>query len=183
MNEIWKDINGFSGYQVSNLGNVKSNERFETTNGCVKERFIKEIILQPATDRGYKIVSLSKGKRQYMKKVHRLVAQAFIPNPDNKRTVNHKDCNPSNNLLDNLEWATDLENTRHARKNNRMSDEKEVVMIKDGIIIKIFKSISQANRETGIQISNISYCCSGIRKTAGGYNWKFKKGEYKNERF
>lgn len=93
--EIWKRINGYPDYQVSNFGRVKSNRK----------------ILTPWNDgKGYMKVELH-GKSM---RVHRLVAQAFIPNPENKKQINHKDGNKSNNDSSNLEWCTNSENTKHA---------------------------------------------------------------------
>lgn len=108
MEELWKDIEGFEGlYQVSNLGNVKSLKR--------------NIILKPGIvaykktkENGYYIVNL-KSKPFY---IHRLVAEAFIPNPENKPQINHIDCNKRNNNVKNLEWVTREENIQHAYKNN-----------------------------------------------------------------
>lgn len=114
MDEIWKDIEGYKGYyQVSNCGRVKSLQRFKS---CGKGGFIQKerIMKQSLTTTGYKKVELSKdGKRKSMK-VHRLVAMAFIDNPDNKPDVNHIDGNPLNNHLVNLEWCTESENINHA---------------------------------------------------------------------
>lgn len=102
--EIWRDIDGYEErYQVSNYGRVKSFWR-----GAIK-------ILKPAAiSRGYLFVSLCKPNQRKQFYIHRLVAQAFIPNPDNKRTVNHIDGHRLNNCVENLEWATAAENTHHA---------------------------------------------------------------------
>jgi hypothetical protein len=120
--EIWKDIKGFEGlYQISNYGRVKRLSKKVFNKGLVhgKEYFIsKEIILKNATiSKGYQGVTLTKNKKRYSKKVHRLVAEAFIPNPENKSQINHIDCNKKNNCVDNLEWNTQSENLKHAFKN------------------------------------------------------------------
>lgn len=108
MEELWKDIEGFEGlYQVSNLGNVKSLKRnIILKPGVVAYRKTKES--------GYYIVNL-KSKPFY---IHRLVAEAFIPNSENKPQINHIDCNKRNNNVKNLEWVTREENIQHAYKNN-----------------------------------------------------------------
>lgn len=113
MKEVFKDIKGFEGlYQISNQANVKSLERKDRLGRMVKGRILKHKI---DTD-GYHQVNLCKNGIVYTKKVHRLVAQAFIPNPDGKATVNHKDANKSHNYDINLEWATSYENNLHASK-------------------------------------------------------------------
>jgi len=179
MLEVWKDVVGYKTlYKVSNLGRVKSLERIHIMNGCVKRRVRKEIMLTPTYDRGYLILGLTTSKGiQKMKKVHRLVLEAFIPNIHNKRTVNHINGIKDDNRLENIEWATDLENTQHGRKAGLFHDEKPINQIKNGVIIDTFKSLSEASRKTNIQISNISYCCSGARKNAGGYQWEYIKKE------
>lgn len=104
MNEVWKDIKGYEGlYQVSNLGRVKSVKRNLTLKPCNRNRYL--------------IVLLSKNGIKKAINVHRLVAQAFIPNPDDKRTVNHIDGNKQNNCVDNLEWCSQSENVKHAYDN------------------------------------------------------------------
>lgn len=111
-NEIWKDIEGFEGiYQISNYGRVKSLSRivFSSPNVARKK---KEIIRVVSLNKGYEFVKLKKETTNYY--VHRLVAIAFIPNPENKPEVNHKNGKKNDNRVDNLEWATKSENKKHA---------------------------------------------------------------------
>ena len=122
--EIWKDINGFEGiYQISNLGRLKSLARTaDFVNGAIIQR--KERILVAGVigrERNYLGVALSKNKKQKTYPVHRLVANAFIPNPENKPQVNHIDSNPSNNHVDNLEWVTERENQSHRYSKEKTS--------------------------------------------------------------
>lgn len=119
MEEIWKDIEPHLGvYAVSNLGRVRSYDRVvETSNKRVPRRFIKGQILNLRVDtNGYAHQCLSENNKSYNYKVHRLVAKAFIPNPENKPCVNHIDGDKLNNCVDNLEWVTYSENTHHAYK-------------------------------------------------------------------
>ena len=109
MQEIWKDINDYEGlYQVSNLGRVKSLSR------KYKKRVIQEHIVQPSiAHNGYLRVGLSKNGIRKYDSIHRLVAKAFIPNPNNYNIVNHKDCNRQNNCVDNLEWCNEKYNINY----------------------------------------------------------------------
>ena len=172
MKEIWKDVFNYEGiYQVSNLGNIRILKN------------MKKKILQNDKD-GYKIIILSKKGKKSTKRVHRLVAEAFIPNPENKSYVNHKNGIKSNNCIKNLEWVTPSENNTHYYrvlgnkspnfgkygKNNHSS--KVVLQIKNNKIIAEFYGCNEAQRITGI--NHISAVCLGKRKTSGGYKWKYK---------
>lgn len=107
MQEIWKDIKGFeSFYQVSNLGNVKSLDRYILYSNGTRHFHSGKILTPTLNKYGYYYVHLKKEGSNKKIYVHRLVAQAFIPNKNNKEEVNHIDCNPANNKVDNLEWVT-----------------------------------------------------------------------------
>lgn len=116
MKEEWKDIVGFENYQVSNLGNVKSKERYYINNFGHKVH-IKEKLMNFSERSGYFVVNLRKNGIRHSKQVHRLVAEAFLPNIYNKEVVNHKDFNRKNNCVDNLEWLTQKENVNWSRCN------------------------------------------------------------------
>lgn len=122
MEEIWKDIPNFEGlYQVSNLGNVRVLDRYVNSairnNDKVKR---KGKILKQYNKRGYLQVSLIKNYKRYYFTVHRLVAMAFLPNPDNLPQINHKDENPLNNNLSNLEWCTAKYNCNYGNRNSKI---------------------------------------------------------------
>ncbi|ADH03403.1 HNH endonuclease [Bacillus phage W.Ph.] len=117
--EEWKPVVGYEGlYEVSNQGNVRSLPRIVEKSNGVKTTVKGKVMTKRLNDRGYHEIKLSVGGKGAYKKLHRIVAMAFIPNPENKEEVNHKDTDKLNNTVDNLEWNTHEENIRHAFANN-----------------------------------------------------------------
>ena len=181
--EEWKDIQGFEGfYQVSNLGHIRSVDRFvKKHNG---KRLIKGKILSPSKSKrtGYYQIHLYKLGCVYRYNVHSLVAKAFIPQ-NGKPYVNHKDGQKENNMADNLEWVTCTENHYHAvrigaNKNygtNNYRARRVIQLSKDGKVIKLWECIKDAERSLGIHEANIVKCCTGKRKTTGGFMWKYEE--------
>lgn len=162
--EIWKNITGYEGmYQVSNLGNVKSLKR-KKWNGFDYQEVVEKFLSQK-THNGYKYVNLCKPKSQKMISVHRLVAIEFIDNPEQKKYVNHKDNNPSNNNSNNLEWCTQAENIQYAVQQGRFNQgilsprtkftEKQVLEIRKRIANKEI-SQNKLAKELGVTQNCIS---------------------------
>ena len=111
--------------------------------------------------------------------IHRLVAQAFIPNPNNLPEINHKDENPLNNNVDNLEWCTHQYNSNYGKRPKKIGEKhsKRVVMCdKKNIVVAVFNSVTEASSVTGIHAGSISECCNNkqYRHSAGGYIWKYE---------
>lgn len=191
MEEIWRPLVGFVGkYEVSNLGRVKSLGRMRG-NG-VSSYFQKERIIKGATrEDGYVVLTLRNVNGEHKKYLHRAVAEAFLDNPCNYRTVNHKDGNPSNNIASNLEWLSYSDNCKHAyRVLGRVHPKPALGMLgiknkrsipieqlKDGIVVGVFYGVRDAERKTGIKNTNISAVCNGKAKAAGGYTWRKKTME------
>lgn len=125
MKEIWKPIMGYEGlYEVSNLGNVKSVERYVKSShrGYVGYRKLNSKLLKPTVNKwGYRTLSLRKDNKYTAVRINRLVAQAFIPNPDNLPCVNHKDENKLNDAANNLEWCTYKYNNNYGDRNKKIS--------------------------------------------------------------
>ena len=182
--EIWKDVENYEGfYQVSNLGRVKSLERDVFLPNGIVNRHIEEKILVPILNAyGYSFVNLHKNGKSKAILIHRLVALAFIPNPENKPQVNHKDENPLNNRVDNLEWCTASYNANYGTKNQRCVQNRRSYKLGDNPsakpvfceeLNKTFDCAIRAEKELGVCGSSISNVCKGKRKTAGGFHWKF----------
>ena len=177
-NEEWRGVVGYEGrYQISSMGRVKSLARTCNTKGGSK-RTVKERILKPCDNgRGYLYISLSDGtgehKRHY---IHRLVGEAFVPNPLENEDVNHKDENPSNNHASNLEWITHKENLNYGTRNERVAkaNSKPVAQYtKDGAFIKAWASAAEVKRQLGFNHSSIIQVAKGNRKTAYGFIWRY----------
>lgn len=112
MNEEWKKIDGFINYSVSNLGNVRNDN-----NNYIFKKYLNKV-------NGYYYITINLGNKKKVISVHRLVAKAFLPNPENKKTVNHKNNIRNDNILSNLEWATQKENIEHCIKEGRRANVK-----------------------------------------------------------
>lgn len=120
INEEWVDIPGYEGhYQISNFGNARSLNRYISTPRGV--RLIKGVPLKLTVRNGYYAICVHRGESQKTMSIHRVVALLFVPNPENKPQVNHKDANKLNNHISNLEWATPQENTQHASAHNLLN--------------------------------------------------------------
>ena len=174
----WRDIKGYEGlYQVSDTGLIKSLARYKPNHS--KLQYIPEKIkTERVKEQGYSIIDLYKDNKGKTYHVHRLVAEAFVPNPYNKETVNHIDGNKRNNIATNLEWATAKEQNVHFYKHHlksksnikkavlamNMANAKKVMCLNSG---KIFNSIAEAARCFNIDGSTISAACKGRLKYAG----------------
>ena len=172
--EVYAPIDGFPDYLVTSYGRV-----FSLKHGKLKE------LKQAKNKQGYLVVCLCKNNKKINKRVHRLVAQSFIPNPNNKQQVNHIDENKENNNVSNLEWMTHKENNDYGTRNQRISKaisgEKSYMFGKESINrkkvlrykneeIKIYSCIKDVEKD-GFNPSHISDCCKGKRKSHKGYQW------------
>ena len=168
MDEIWKDIEGYEGlYQISNKGRVKSLK-------YGKERIRTPVI----TNDGYLNVILYKNTTAQHRLIHRLVAEAFIPNQDNLPEINHRDENKKNNCVENLEWCDRGYNVNYGTRNERITGRPSIAILqysKSREFIKEWQSSREVERVLGIDNSNITKCCKGKRKYAGSFIWRYKE--------
>ena len=179
MNEIWKDINGYEGkYQVSSLGRVRSVPReWEQANrhGTLSRYRIDGCIIKPIFRRGYLSVGLRTDPKHLKRfQVHRLVAQTFVPNPDNMPQVNHKDEDKTNNRADNLEWCTARYNANYGTRPNRIGKANGIAIGKydlQGNLVSTY-----ATRQEAAEKENVTRACMDKRidfnLKAGGYYYK-----------
>ena len=159
--EKWKSVDNFDRYEVSNLGKI----RLLRSSRLLRIQFNRC---------GYRNIALCNDVERKTLSIHRLVAIAFMHNPDKKKTINHIDGDKTNNKVDNLEWSTYQENMNHAMETGLINNGKKIVMIGlDGEEKNVFNSGLEAERLTGINQGNISSCCLGRRKTTGGFRWRF----------
>ncbi len=163
----WKTVVECNKYEVNYFGDIRHKVR-------------KQILKGRPNKNGYLYVQfVINGKRKNFA-IHRIVANAFIPNPNHKPEVNHKDSNKSNNKIENLEWVNSSENKKHSynygfRKTHQQS--KPVRQFtKDGLFIKEWQSISDAAQSLNCTVGAISNCALGRTKTSMGYVWKFVEG-------
>ena len=190
----WKDVVGYEGYyKISNTGKVLRLERkvWNTKNNSYStypEKLLKqETAVSGTSDGFYQVVTLTKNNETKRCFVHRLVAEAFIENPNNYTVVNHIDENPLNNIVENLEWCTPEYNTNYGNRNTKVSIQLGVAVEQydlEGNLLNTFRSAAEACEKLGLPAnrqSNISAVCRGVRKSSLGYIWKFKDGERNNK--
>lgn len=183
MQEIWKDIKGYENlYQVSNLGNVRSLNYH-------KENRIQNLKTGTSTG-GYLFVILCKNNQTSAVKIHKLVAEAFIPNPDNKPCIDHINTIRTDNNVSNLRWCNNKENMNNPNTINKISKSRIGKRVYSKPIVQLTKTneyickwdaLIDIENELGYRIGNISACCRGERKSAYGYRWVFFD-DYKQER-
>ena len=175
--EIWKDIPEYEGlYQASNLGKIKSLDRFNYKGHHNLEKILK----QKLNKNGYLSVSLCKNKKVKVCYIHKLIAITFLDNNNNYPCVNHKDGNKQNNIVDNLEWCSYTHNNNEAIRLKLRKTKPVIQYDKNFIKIKKWDSIANAARILKINPSDISTVCKGKRKTAGGYIWKYESDVIEN---
>ena len=162
----WRTVKEYDHYEVNQYGDIRHKKR--------------QYILKPRQNKGgYLYVNFKINGRNTNFAVHRIVANAFIPNPKGYTEVNHKDYDRTNNCVSNLEWVTSSENKQHAYKlqDNKNSRGKQVEQYtKDGKYIKTYESLSMAAKDFNCSVCAISNCCLGRSKSSQGFLWKFVEG-------
>ena len=176
----WKEIRGYENkYIISNYGEIISLPRYKKNNSKLQYVEPKEILRYTNSTNGYVYVQLCKDGDCKNIRLHRLVAETFIPNPRNLPQVNHKDGNKENNCVNNLEWCTNQENVKHAYKMG-LAKSKNKIKVKqydlNGKFIKQYNSLTEASKQSRVSISKISTCINGKykykNKSKNKYIWK-----------
>lgn len=160
---MWKTINEFPNYEVSDRGEVRNISR-----GAVLKTQLDIC--------GYKVLQLYKNNKRWYKRVHRLVAESFVENPNNLPEVNHKDTDKTNNNDWNLEWVTQYENLEHARVNKLLCKQSRPVVqyTLEDVLMKEHESITDAAKSVNRTPASVRACCIGVTNTSAGYKWRFK---------
>ena len=186
--EVWKAVPGYEGlYEVSNIGRVKSLDHYVNHHTAGKAlRHGK--VLTPCKGSGpYQMVMLSKENKHHPCRVHRLVAEAFIPNPDSLSDVDHIDCDKLNNRVENLRWCTHADNMGFAKANGRMNPKpwserseesrrnssaanRRAIVRSDG---KQYESTTQAAKDLGVSRGAVSHVLRGLTQTCQGYSFTY----------
>lgn len=172
-NEVWKTYPEFPFVEVSTFGGVRTLDR-AVPSGLGLTRLVKgHMLKQQDNGHGYLFVGFNMNGKTVTRYVHRLVAQTFIPNPDNLAEINHKDNNPTNNCVINLEWCTHEYNMQYKEKYGKSAAEAVgypvfAINLKTAEVLR-FQSQSEASRVLGIHVGNINSVIKGRYKQAGGY--------------
>ena len=188
--EVWKDVKDFEGYyEISNLGRLRRKTRHITDKNGVVKLWQGKILKYTKNPDGYPIFIMSKNAKTKYKSGHRMVAEAFIENPNDYPVVNHKDENPANNHVGNLEWCTIEYNNAYGTRTERMKNSKgfkerhrknrkPVFKVSlGGEILKEFKSLKEAYQsDSEYTKSGVANCCNGHLNTYKGYFWIYKDG-------
>lgn len=159
----WREVKEYANYEVNQFGEIRHKKR-------------KKILKPRSNNGGYQYVNFKINGKNTNFAVHRIVANAFIPNPNGYTEVNHKDYDKTNNYVNNLEWVSSSQNKQHSylKKENKKSRGKAVNQYtKDGVFIKTFETITDAAEELGCCVAAISNCCLGRAKTSQGFRWSF----------
>lgn len=178
--EEWRSIPSYEGiYEVSSWGRVRSVDRVvQSSNMHTSFCYTKkgQMLNQQSNNKGYLILQLRNEYGRCTMPVHRLVAEAFIPNPDNLSDVNHKDGNKANNHVENLEWMSHFDNVHHSveelKRGGCIKKRREVVMLKDGKVVAKFASVSEAARSIGCSLTYASKVVNGRAAHVKGFQLK-----------